>query len=1122
MITASVVIVTSIIPTYYVTAAELNEDRLQAPSVENIHNSNQDELKNLIVNGDFTDTQLMEKPWTGDIPKSWGLWIPNNIETTDYTAKVNENQELVLSSLTDEFRAAVNQRFDIIGGEQYKLSFNIKTEDKVGLARVRINERNGNDQVNLWFSRNFSGTADWQTVIQEFEPHEHTDNITVELFFETGKGTVYFDDIKLIPSIKEEEVIPLEEEIILNDSSIYITNIDSYNYDIKDQSIAINKEGLIYPLVKGETQVSIYDENNVLIKEIPLTVIPYQASTYDEMIKEWNDIIAGNDYYDDSNVVMNKQNTQLDKAVESILSEYLAHIDNENYLWSDITDYRVSANLTASYRRIESVAKQVTQSESKYYQDPVAARMVKDTLNWLYANVYNEESYIIGNWWDYEIGVPRAINNTLTLMNNYFSHEEVLKYTAPISKFVPDPYYFRVTTGNPFKALGGNLIDMGRVKIISGALREDDAIITDAILSLRQALEYASPGGEGFFRDGSYIDHVNVALTGAYGNVMIDGLSQLLPVVLKTDILVEEDLNILYDFIDRAFLPLMYKGQMMDMTRGRSISRQNLQSHAAGGEVIRGIMRVADVSNVDHRDKLTAIVKTIVTQNTYYNIFDNLHSYKDIAMMEALLNDTSVSSIERETELSIFNEMDKVVYRNESSDFAFGISMYSNTTQNYEYMNKENARGWHTADGAVYYYNDDLSHYSDNYWPTVNAYHLPGTTTIMKEREDGSGMVTLPSDFVGGTKLDDYAASVAMDFTNWNETLTAKKSWFIFGEKVVFLGSGINQTTDSFAVTTIENRKLNQDETYELFVNGDIKNFNFEQSELEAVNSILLSNPSNSKMNIGYVFLEETDLKLSHETRSGSWQDINAAQSDTVYSNEFLMFYQEHKRSNDAYAYVMYPNITNSQLQVTVENNSIEILRNDETIQAVYDHDAKQWGIVLYEDVPFSIDDDFTFNKKGIYSMKLKYDHYIVSYYDPTDQALGSSVDLEIDSLHGYDIVKVSTESDRSTIVQVPILGDANSNETIPDVEDNQSEDDESLENDNQEKESDGIKEEGNTTLNNGSSANDSNANDFEKEIANNKTLPLTATHTLNLIFLGALALSLGSVLMLYKKKVRK
>lgn len=58
--------------------------------------------------------------------------------------------------------------------------------------------------------------------------------------------------------------------------------------------------------------------------------------------------------------------------------------------------------------------------------------------------------------------------------------------------------------------------------------------------------------------------------------------------------------------------------------------------------------------------------------------------------------------------------------------------------------------------------------------------------------------------FVGGTSLGDKYASIGMDFENQQQTLSAKKSWFILDDKIVFVGSGINNKA---AQTTIENRK---------------------------------------------------------------------------------------------------------------------------------------------------------------------------------------------------------------------------------------------------------------------------------------------------------------------------
>ena len=45
------------------------------------------------------------------------------------------------------------------------------------------------------------------------------------------------------------------------------------------------------------------------------------------------------------------------------------------------------------------------------------------------------------------------------------------------------------------------------------------------------------------------------------GVFLIDGLSQLLPVVLESELLPVSKLDNLYNFIENSFIPLMYKGE---------------------------------------------------------------------------------------------------------------------------------------------------------------------------------------------------------------------------------------------------------------------------------------------------------------------------------------------------------------------------------------------------------------------------------------------------------------------------------------------------------------------------------------------------------------------------------
>ncbi|MFR2832949.1 polysaccharide lyase 8 family protein [Enterococcus sp.] len=994
-----------------VNEAEQSIDKTAIQSDDNQGNSN------LVQNGDFSNIESQEGKWSGNKPSSWGIWIPRDMTSTDYTAEVNANNQIVLSSLKDDFRVGITQKIEVDPNKLYQLSFKVKTDELTNVARVRINEQNENGQTNLWYSKSVKGTTDWQTITQDFEPNPETSFVTIELFFEKGIGTLYYDDVSFLEKqIEEDDGITIEDKIEINTNNIYVTKQENYKYVVSDSSLATEEEGMLYPVKEGETTVKILDEKGIFMMEIPLVISSYNETKFNKMLNQWNGIIAGNSYYNDNNDVMVQQNKDLDSSAENIISLY-TYKENFKTLWSDITDYKVSANITESYRRIETISKQVTQPASKYYQDKEVIRIAKNAMEWMSKNVYNENSSLQGNWWDYEIGAPRAINNTLSLMQAYFTQSEILMYTNPINYFVPDPYNFRVTLGTPFKALGGNLVDMGRVKIISGALREDGDIVSKSVESLQQAFEYAKPGESGFYEDGSYIDHDNVALTGAYGSVLIDGLSQLLPVVLESELLPVSKLDNLYNFIENSFIPLMYKGEMMDMVRGRAVSREELQSHAAGGEVLRGLMRVANSSEETQKNRLNKLVKTFVKGNTYYDIYDSLNSYKDIDLMDKLLADDSISITDFSTSLATFNEMDKVAYQNVNAKFGIGVSMYSDTTQNYEYMNEENSHGWYTSDGAVYLYNLDLSHYNDNYWATVDPYHIPGTTIIPTERKDGSGMVRSPNSFIGATKLDDTTASIVMEFTNWDKTLNANKSWFIFNDKVVFLGSDIQTTGDTQPITTIENRKNTDTTQYDVYVNGDKQILNNEKVELKNVHSLLLSSPNNQAMNIGYIFLDKTSLDFLNKTNQGRWKDINASQSDQLHENNFLTFYKTHSKEDTRYAYVMYPNVSNDELAKKEESNKVKILQNNASVQAVYDADEESWGVVLYEDMPFEIDGAITLTKKGVYSIKKK-DEYRVSYFNPSDEEYHSDT---IETILSQEIVQEATNKDKSTIIRLSI-----------------------------------------------------------------------------------------------------
>lgn len=958
----------------------------------------QRDTKNLVENGDFGQTEDGSSPWTGSKAQGWSAWVDQKNSSADASTRVIEAKDGAITiSSPEKLRAAVHRMVPIEAKKKYKLRFKIKTDNKVGIAKVRIIEESGKDK-RLWNSATTSGTKDWQTIEADYSPTLDVDKIKLELFYETGTGTgtVSFKDIELVEvadQLSEDSQTDkqLEEKIDLPIGKKHVFSLADYTYKVENPDVASVKNGILEPLKEGTTNV-IVSKDGKEVKKIPLKILASVKDAYTARLDDWNGIIAGNQYYDSKNEQMAKLNQELEGKVADSLSSISSQADR-TYLWEKFSNYKMSANLTATYRKLEEMAKQVTNPSSRYYQDETVVRTVRDSMEWMHKHVYNREKSIVGNWWDYEIGTPRAINNTLSLMKEYFSDEEIKKYTDVIEKFVPDPEHFRKTTDNPFKALGGNLVDMGRVKVIAGLLRKDDQEISSTIRSIEQVFKLVDQG-EGFYQDGSYIDHTNVAYTGAYGNVLIDGLSQLLPVIQKTKNPIDKDkMQTMYHWIDKSFAPLLVNGELMDMSRGRSISRANSEGHVAAVEVLRGIHRIADMSEGETKQRLQSLVKTIVQSDSYYDVFKNLKTYKDISLMQSLLSDAGVASVPRTSYLSAFNKMDKTAMYNAEKGFGFGLSLFSSRTLNYEHMNKENKRGWYTSDGMFYLYNGDLSHYSDGYWPTVNPYKMPGTTETDAKRADSDTGKVLPSAFVGTSKLDDANATATMDFTNWNQTLTAHKSWFMLKDKIAFLGSNIQNTSTDTAATTIDQRKLESSNPYKVYVNDKEASLTEQEKDYPETQSVFLES-SDSKKNIGYFFFKKSSISMSKALQKGAWKDINEGQSDKEVENEFLTISQAHKQNGDSYGYMLIPNVGRATFNQMIKELESSLIENNETLQSVYDAKQGVWGIVKYDDSVSTISNQFQVLKRGVYTIRKEGDEYKIAYYNPETQE--SAPDQEV------------------------------------------------------------------------------------------------------------------------------
>ncbi|MCU6712122.1 DNRLRE domain-containing protein [Paenibacillus sp. J5C_2022] len=595
-------------------------------------------------------------------------------------------------------------------------------------------------------------------------------------------------------------------------------------------------------------------------------------------------------------------------------------------LWNEDGFFETNDNksgyISQSFGRLRVMAEAYVMEDSSLYGNSELKDAIVSAMNWIYSNWYNEsiipdppsyddhdtETWTVGNWYDWQIGSPLVINDIIILMYDDFTRTLRDDYMAAILHYNPDLEYGG--GGGYTEMLGGNLAWKALVFTLMGAIQgksDPDALNgTDPLVEAKEHVDEARAkvmevfryrteppneaqriGDSGFYEDGSFIGHYAHSYLGGYGLALLRNLSPLMDLFRDTRWEIkyeapETNPDHLYSFIYDAYEPLMYKGALMDMTRGRGITSFRNTDRSTGIAIARAILDVAQHAPAADQARLKAMVKQWIEDDTEGRIFDgaNIQSIKNL---NELIADTAIAARGELVEHKTFYRTDQVVHRRPG--YALGLSMYSTRIQNFESFNKENKQGWYINAGATYLYNDDLGHYSNQYWPTVNSYRIPGTTvdtkTLLVDTK-GNGRnhdKASTASWVGGASLPSNYGVAGMEVADVQEpSLRAKKSWFMFDDEVVALGSDIVSADQANTIETIvENRQIKQDGSNVLLVNGnDASSATVTGSVYEASNADWIHLEGNvSGADIGYYFPDSPTVKVLREERSASWEAVS-------------------------------------------------------------------------------------------------------------------------------------------------------------------------------------------------------------------------------------------------------
>ncbi len=720
------------------------------------------------------------------------------------------------------------------------------------------------------------------------------------------------------------------------------------------------------------------------------------ADEFDGLRLKWRDSLIGTGYdIADTNVISRLN------SIASTANTHWASLDKtpaRTFLWSDLASTTDSSHITDSYSRLRDMALAYATPGCSLAGNAALLADTIDGLDWMFANRYGATTKQYFNWWDWEIGTPLRLTDTCVLIYDQLSPTQLTNYMNAVNFQVPLPDMTQA-----------NQVWKARVVALRGCLVKDGAKIALARDAFSSVFPYAT-SGDGFYTDGSFIQHDIHPYTAGYGSSLIQNMAPTLAWLSgSTWSVTDPAQSNLFRWVFDAYEPIIYNGNVFDLVRGREAGRAAATPN--GNTMMDSILRIAEFAPPAEAARMRSMIKEWALAD-YTRNFVSGRPLTTLPLAKQLMDDPSVVRRGELIAHYTFAEMDRVVHL--GAGHGLGLSMSSTRIANFESINGENLRGWFTGDGQTILYNGDLNAFADAYWATVDHYRLPGVTADVTHEKlphqtsslgpRGQGQSTLsPHAWVGGASLDRYGAA-GMQFKGVGVTLTGKKSWFMFDDEIVCLGAGITSTDSRPIETTIEQRKINGAGSNAFTVNGTTQPST--PGWTEALGGVSWAHLAGhvTGSDIGYYFPTAPTVRAAREARTGAWIDIDAGGSTTPITRNYLRLTFEHgsNPTNTTYQYVLLPGRNATRTGHYAAAPQITVLANNANVQAVAETTLGITAANFWTDTTQTVG-GITSNKKASVLVREDGSFIDVSVSDPTQLNTGSII-LQI-ALNGGTLV---------------------------------------------------------------------------------------------------------------------
>ena len=458
-------------------------------------------------------------------------------------------------------------------------------------------------------------------------------------------------------------------------------------------------------------------------------------------------------------------------------------------------------------------------------------------LDWLAHNAYNNTLPHIGNWWEWQIGIPFDYCNMVCILYDHLSPAEIEQFAATAGQVVRrTAVYGNLTYANQ-ASICRNLLFIGLltdnepyireacanavrafVDTTSVATRNAAQAMYDEILRTQSRYQHNTVvwAKEGLYPDGTFIQHIAIPYIGHYGCEMVELAADMAILLGSTPLSVPQPiLDVLPTWITRTYLPAIYRGEFMTMFMGRTAYKRNPFYYARN--CILNIYRLSPLLPDSIRPQVQQACRDMhLTPSNIPTPYEKMDAMPVVVRTIDRINKSGDTSRYMQPFSIVYAAGDRVVHQMKRA--RFGLAMSSNRIGKYEAfvrsMDSENATGWYTGDGMTMLYLPDAPAHYASYLLTANPYLIPGTTADCSPRQPApSDMIlfshsALAPDLAraGGACLNGLYSVAGMQLLGFDAELHARKSWFMFDNEIVCLGSDIHQNRREQVLTVVENR----------------------------------------------------------------------------------------------------------------------------------------------------------------------------------------------------------------------------------------------------------------------------------------------------------------------------